>query len=94
MENRKRKKRTLLENIQIKNRKAEKVKEEKQRIEQEETRIRQEQAEYLKNIYDIIFKSLNIDIEEIVMSSESEREIVKKVKEKLKIQEEKENDGS
>lgn len=40
MENKKRKKRTLLENIQIKNKKAEKVKEEKYRIEQEEARIR------------------------------------------------------
>ena len=51
MENKKRKKRTLLENIQIKNKKAEKVKEEKNRIEQEEARIRQEQTEFLKSIY-------------------------------------------
>lgn len=83
MENKKRKKRTLLENIQIKNKKAEKVKEEKYRIEQEEARIRQEQAEYLKSIYDVVFKSLDIDIEDIVMSSSSEEEIIEKVKAKL-----------
>lgn len=83
MENKKRKKRTLLENIQIKNKKAEKVKEEKYRIEQEEARIRQEQAEFLKSIYDVVFKSLNIDIEDIVMSSSSEEEIIEKVKVKL-----------
>jgi hypothetical protein len=83
MENKKRKKRTLLENIQIKNKKAEKVKEEKYRIEQEEARIRQEQAEFLKSIYDVVFKSLNIDIEDIVMSSSSEEEIIEKVKAKL-----------
>lgn len=83
MENKKRKKRTLLENIQIKNKKAEKVKEEKYRIEQEEARIRQEQAEFLKGIYDVVFKSLNIDIEDIVMSSSSEEEIIEKVKAKL-----------
>ena len=58
MENKKRKKRTLLENIQFKNKKAEKVKEEKYRIEQEEARIRQEQAEFLKSIYDVVFKAL------------------------------------
>ncbi len=83
MENKKRKKRTLLENIQIKNKKAEKVKEEKYRIEQEEARIRQEQAEFLKSIYDVVFKSLNIDIEDIVMSSSSEEKIIEKVKAKL-----------
>lgn len=83
MENKKRKKRTLLENIQIKNKKAEKVKEEKYRIEQEEARIKQEQAEFLKSIYDVVFKSLNIDIEDIVMSSSSEEEIIEKVKAKL-----------
>ena len=87
MENKKRKKRTLLENIQIKNKKAEKVKEEKCRIEQEEARIRQEQAEFLKSIYDVVFKSLDIDIEDIVMSSSSEEEIIRKVKEKLKMEE-------
>ncbi len=73
----------MLENIQIKNKKAEKVKEEKYRIEQEEARIRQEQAEFLKSIYDVVFKSLDIDIEDIVMSSSSEEEIIEKVKAKL-----------
>ena len=83
MENKKRQTRTLLENIQIKNKKAEKVKEEKNRREQEEARIRQEQTEFLKSIYDVVFKSLDIDIEDIVMSSSSEEEIIEKVKAKL-----------
>jgi hypothetical protein len=83
MENKKRKKRTLLENLISKQKKAEKVKEEKYRIEQEEAKIRQEQAEFLKSIYDVVFKSLNIDIEDIVMSSSSEEEIIEKVKAKL-----------
>ena len=56
--NKKRKKRTLLENIQIKNKKAEKVKEEKNRIEQEEARIRQEQTEFLKSIYDVVLYAI------------------------------------
>ena len=83
MENKKRKKRTLLENLISKQKKAEKVKEEKYRIEQEEARIRQEQTEFLKSIYDVVFKSLDIDIEDIVMSSSSEEEIIEKVKAKL-----------
>ena len=83
MENKKRKKRTLLENLINKQKKAEKVKEEKYRIEQEEAKIRQEQAEFLKSIYDVVFKSLDIDIEDIVMSSSSEEEIIEKVKVKL-----------
>ena len=83
MENKKRKKRTLLENLINKQKKAEKVKEEKYRIEQEEVRIRQEQTEFLKSIYDVVFKSLDIDIEDIVMSSSSEEEIIEKVKAKL-----------
>ena len=83
MENKKRKKRTLLENLINKQKKPEKVKEEKYRIEQEEARIRQEQTEFLKSIYDVVFKSLDIDIEDIVMSSSSEEEIIEKVKAKL-----------
>ena len=72
-----------MENLINKQKKAEKVKEEKYRIEQEEAKIRQEQAEFLKSIYDVVFKSLNIDIEDIVMSSSSEEEIIEKVKAKL-----------
>ena len=78
---------SFLKTLKFKNKKAEKVKEEKYRIEQEEARIRQEQAEFLKSIYDVVFKSLDIDIEDIVMSSSSEEEIIRKVKEKLKMEE-------
>ena len=41
----------------------------------------------MKSIYDVVFKSLDIDIEDIVMSSSSEEEIIRKVKEKLKMEE-------
>ena len=79
----KKKKYTLLENIHLNKKKIEKKIEEKQKIEQEEERIRQGQIENMKNIYDHVFKSLNINIEQIILSSKNEDEIVDKVKESL-----------
>lgn len=79
----KKRKHTLLENIHLNKKKIEKKIEEKQKIEQEEERIRQGQIENMKNIYDHVFKSLNINIEQIILSSKNEDEIVDKVKESL-----------
>jgi hypothetical protein len=79
----KKRKYTLLENIHLNKKKIEKKIEEKQKIEQEEERIRQGQIENMKNIYDHVFKSLNINIEQIILSSKNEDEIVDKVKESL-----------
>ena len=79
----KKRKYTLLENIHLNNKRIEKKTEEKQKLEQEEEKIRQGQIENMKNIYDFVFRSLNIDIEEIVLNSQDENEIVEKVKENL-----------
>jgi len=79
------KKHTLLESIHLTKKKAEKISEEKQKIEQEEIQIKQGQSLKLKEIYDKIFKNLNIDIEEIILTSENEDEIIWKVKERLGI---------
>ena len=79
----KKRKHTLLENIHLNNKRIEKKTEEKQKLEQEEEKIRQGQIENMKNIYDFVFKSLNIDIEGIVLNSKDENEIVEKVKENL-----------
>ena len=76
-------KHTLLENIHLNNKRIEKKTEEKQKLEQEEEKIRQGQIENMKNIYDFVFKNLNIDIEKIILSSKNEDEIVEKVKENL-----------
>ena len=79
----KKRKYTLLENIHLNNKRIEKKTEEKQKLEQEEEKIRQGQIENMKNIYDFVFRSLNIAIEEIVLNSQDENEIVEKVKENL-----------
>ena len=79
----KKRKHTLLENIHLNNKRIEKKTEEKQKLEQEEEKIRQGQIENMKNIYDFVFKNLNIDIEKIILSSKNEDEIVEKVKENL-----------